>query len=231
MVPSRRGLRSRLTPVREILRRLDEVPVLEVVPEGDPRATVLVYHGLTACKETQRKELHDLAFAGYRAVGVDAVGHGERRRPGPGTHREVIEIVDATAAEVPRLLDRLGEGPFAIAGISMGGYVTFAAASREPRLRTAVSILGCPDWTVRGALPPDLASRSPHLRPEGFAHCRVFAWNAGRDVHVPPGPAREFLARLPGRHLYLEYPESEHFMREADWEDGWARTLSWLGEP
>lgn len=217
--------------MRENPRRLQEVPVLEVLPNGPARGTVLVYHGLAAAKETQRKELHALASAGYRAIGVDAVGHGERAGPNPQTHADVIALVEATAAEVPRLLDGLGEGPFAIAGISMGGFIAFAAAAREPRLRAAIPILGCPDWTFRGELPAELAARSPHHRPEAYAHCRVFAWNAGLDEHVPPGPAREFLARLPGRHLYREYAESGHFMREQDWEDGWDRTLAWLAEP
>ena len=43
------------------------------------RGTVIVHHGLSGQKEVHGRELVSLAAAGFLAVGVDAVGHGERR--------------------------------------------------------------------------------------------------------------------------------------------------------
>ena len=216
------------------------IPVLVREP-SEPRGTVFVFHGLHASKETQDKELQSLAAAGFRAVGVDAPGHGERPElegPGEGDFFvRLLHLVTLAVDEVPTLLDAF-PGPHGLVGISFGAYLTFAAAS-ETRVRAAVPILGSPDWTRRAApgppVPPHLAARSPHRSPERLAHTAVFAWNAGRDVHVPAEPARRFVEALPGRgHQYREYPESDHFMRPEDWEDGWSRTLQhlarWLGD-
>ena len=102
------------------------------------RGTILVYHGFRSCIEDQRIELRWLAKAGFLAVGVDAVGHGQRggmdleNLPSEG----VRELVVRTASEIPRLLLDLEEvqpalGPFGITGTSMGGYIAYEAVLRE----------------------------------------------------------------------------------------------------
>jgi len=51
------------------------------------------------------------------------------------------------------------------------------------------------------------------------------------DQHVSAQPAQDFLGHLQnteGQFEYREYPESDHFMRPQDWEDGWSRTLTWF---
>jgi fermentation-respiration switch protein FrsA (DUF1100 family) len=99
--------------------------------------------------------------------------------------------------------------------------LAFGAAAREPRLAAVVAILGDPRWCK-----PE-ASRFPNTP--------LFAWNGGRDQHVDPRGAREFIADLQrlhpnGPYRYSEFPESDHFMEPRDWEDGWAKTLSWFRE-
>ncbi|MBI2265239.1 MAG: hypothetical protein HYU64_08710 [Armatimonadetes bacterium] len=58
-------------------------PALLVYKENLEKAaikgTILFYHGLSAAKETNLKELRSLADAGFLAVGLDNIGHGERR--------------------------------------------------------------------------------------------------------------------------------------------------------
>ena len=54
--------------------RLGTAPALIVRPEGEPRATLLWYHGLGVSKETHLPELERFARAGILAVGVDAAG-------------------------------------------------------------------------------------------------------------------------------------------------------------
>lgn len=222
------------------------IPLWIHEPDEAARATVLVYHGLSASKDIQGKELSSMARRGLRAVGIDAVGHGERAfddlpaRLADDGPRALLEIVTATAAEVPHLLDALAGGePFGITGISMGGYIAFAAVIADERLRRAVPILANPDWSrLRGVPEAHLepwVRMSPARRPEAFENKWVLAMNAARDVHVPPAPAREFMARLrerwphqAERYVYREYPESEHMMRPDDWEDLWRRAEDWF---
>ena len=120
---------------------LQGTPVLIAGRPENCRGTVLVYHGLTASKETQEKELNDLAYRGFLAVGVDAVGHGERRYPdfeermsGDDFHLKFLEMVAQSVDEIPDLLTELRHrypscGAFGLTGISMGGYIAFAAAA------------------------------------------------------------------------------------------------------
>lgn len=212
------------------------------------RGTVLVYHGLNASKEVQRKECEALAEAGLLAVAVDAVGHGERRFPNLDAQlsssyvfHNLLDMVNRSANEVPAIVGALEGllgsrvGRFGLVGISMGGYIAFAAAAREPRLAAIAPVLGSPDWRI-GAWPDDpLLERSPHLTPQVFAPKALLVLNAGRDRSVPPTASRRFVEELrphyrdvPDRLDYREYSESEHAMREQDWNDLWPRVVRWM---
>ena len=207
------------------------IPLLTLAESAGPRAAVLFYHGLHSEKATHRKELDSLAARGFLAVGVDAVGHGERRIVDLSAFlnrdelmTQFTKLLRPSVEEVPLLVDYLiseGHGPIGLAGISFGGMLAFGAAAREPRLAAAVAILGDPSWCR-----PD---------PAQYVGAPLFAWNGGRDQHVAPAGAREFVRELQqlhpsGRFEYREYPNSDHFMEPNDWDDGWARTLSWFEE-
>lgn len=207
------------------------IPLLTLANGSGPRPAVLFYHGLHSDKETHRKELESLAAHGFLAVGVDAVGHGERRIADLSAFlnradlmTQVAKLLRPSIEEVPLLVDYLtaeGHQPIGLAGISFGGMLAFGAVAREPRLRAVVAILGDPRWCE-----PD---------PAAYAATPLFAWNGGRDQHVDPKGAREFLRELRDRNptaafQYREYPQSDHFMEPADWNDGWRETLSWLEE-
>ncbi len=202
------------------------------------RGVVLVYHGLYADKETQRKELNSLGEAGFLAVGVDAVGHGERRHGDlpdrmrtDERKRYFLDLVRASTEEIPGLVQALRglmkeECGFGITGISMGGYIAYGAALQEKSLKACVPILGSPDWGGKN---------SPHHRSQEFWPVALLAHNAGQDKNVPPQQSAQFVEKLrpfykddPGRCAYFEYPESDHFMREQDWHLLWQRTVHWF---
>lgn len=205
------------------------IPLLTIASGEEPRPVVFFYHGLHSSKETHRKELEDIARSGFLAVGVDAIAHGERGIDDLSAflnradlRMQVTKLLRPAAAEVPFLIDHFeasGYGPFGLAGISFGGMLAFGAAAGEPRLRAVVAILGDPDWC--------------DPTPSAFETTALLAWNGGRDQHVDPQGAREFLSTLrrihpDGEFEYREYPESDHFMEPDDWNDGWKATLAWF---
>lgn len=229
-------------------------PVLGVFAGERQRAaqqgTVLFYHGLGSSKDQQHKELCSLAERGFLAIGVDNIGHGERRYAdfdwrfsgaNPHAERALLEAVAQTALEVPKLVQALIEAGWVqsdklgLVGVSMGGYIAYAAALQEPRLKAVSVILGSPEWW-EAELPAELSGvTSPHLHPERFFPTALLSQNAGQDSSVPPHFARQFHQQLvahyhpaPERQAYCEYPESGHFMREADWEACWENNLRWL---
>lgn len=214
---------------------------------GKFRGTVLLYHGLGASKDSNRAELASLADKGFLAVGIDAIAHGERRAT-DFDHQTaqgfstMLRWINESAREVPVVIDALTEligpglGKIGMTGISMGGYITYAAALREPRLEALVPILGCPDWTRGGhELDAQVAETSPHKSPQAFQSRALLALNAGQDESVKPEHSRNFIASLkplftaaPHRLEYVEYPDSGHFMKDSDWKALWGRTTEWF---
>ena len=225
--------------------RFGHVPALVVV-EGDlgtaaEKGCVLFFHGLGASKDVQRPDLESLAAQGYLVIGVDSVGHGERRYPdfderlsktNPDFTLEFLNVVLETAREIPFLIHGLEQaglvrnGRVGIAGISQGGFITYTAVTLEPRLKVAVSIVGSPEWPLEWP-------ESPHLHLGAFNRVCLLSQNATKDELVPSHHARDFHRRCErlypdhaARSAYAEYA-SDHLL-EADWDVLWARTLAWF---
>ena len=207
------------------------------------KGCILFYHGLGASKDSQLKELQDLADRGFLAVGIDNVGHGERRYPdfderfsgdSADVERELQAAVLESAREIPVIIGRLRQkrlivrGKIGVIGISMGGFIVYTAISLVPELRVAASILGSPEWRVD-------RPESPHHHLGAFSAIRLLSQNAGCDRAVPPQHARLFHQRLKEyypdseeRFEYIEYSRSGHFMREDDWNVCWAKAVGWF---
>ena len=206
-------------------RTVGGVPLLLAFPAtGDaPHPVVFWFHGFGVDKEVHRKELEQLAQAGFLAVGVDAAGHGERRLPDlderqAAPHeqalRTMIQLVTHTADELPAVVRALAEDGLADAervgavGVSMGGYLVYRAVLVEPSIRAAVAILGSPEW-------PE--GDSPHHHIDGFRHTALLSITAGRDENVPPAAARDLHRRLATEHpeavqRYVELTDDVHLM-------------------
>ena len=223
-------------------RTLAGVPVLlahRAEHEG-PLPVVLWFHGFRAAAADNRGELARIAAEGFLAVGVDAVGHGERRDPelaariaaSPrGALPVMLAQADATAAELPALVRALaGAGigdpsRVSLVGVSMGGFLTYRAAPVLTGLRAAVALLGSPEWP---------GGESPHRRPHAFHGVALLSITAARDASVPPEAARRFHAGLatshpdPARARYLELPDAEHLMSGEQWEAAMTAMVDWL---
>ncbi|HYI01341.1 alpha/beta hydrolase family protein [Hyalangium sp.] len=227
------------------------IPVLKLHYEPRPGPAVIVLHGLGVDTDSVRHELHALADRGLTAVGMDAPHHGARRDRwldemgslGPSEyHERLLHIILESAPDVSRLIDHLtyeGHGPIGLAGISLGAYTALTVAARDSRVRATVSILGSPDWTPSHAPMThalyELMQHAPVHRPQDLARNPLLFLNGGRDHLVLPHWARDFTWRVReqypwlGQHVeYVEYPESEHFVRPQDWGDLWWRALNFL---
>lgn len=105
-----------------------------VDPKLPPRATIFVLHGIRDKKDNLRHFAEHLSEAGYRAVLVDARGHGASTGQwltyGVQESRDLSRLVDALAVD----------GPVGVMGISYGGATAIEWAARDPRVRAAVAV-------------------------------------------------------------------------------------------
>lgn len=216
------------------------IPLWLLAPEPF-RSAVLLYHGLHSGKDAHEKEMRSLGQAGFLAVGIDAVGHGERHRVLDWADPVVrYQTLRETALELPTVVSHLRHRfphlhKVGAVGISLGGFTLFSAlAEHDEQLEAVVTLLGSPRW--KGLAPePGLWQHSPHHVPEWFPPTALLIQNAGRDEHVATSDARDFARDLqryyhqtPDRLAYREYPRSGHFMEPDEWEQAWSATLAWF---
>jgi uncharacterized protein len=227
--------------------RLADVPAVlyfrESLEKAGEKGTILFYHGLLSTKDANGKELSSIASHGFLAVGLDNIGHGERRFPDFDEYftsknadfgTRFIKAVQDTVNEIPAIIDELIARGYSkaermgITGISMGGFITYGAVLADKRIKVAAPILGNPRWPL-----PD--HQNPCKKADCFFPTALLAQNAGDDEHVPPRFAREFhelllplYAQAPERLMYIEFPGERHFMSEGAWNELWDNTIDWF---
>lgn len=104
------------------------------VSDSGQGPVIVMLHALLLDHTMFDAQSQAIASQGYRVITPSYAGHGRSRRvEGPPT-------VDAMAEQVFSLLDDLGVNePVVLGGLSMGGYVTFAAWQRYPgRIRSMI---------------------------------------------------------------------------------------------
>jgi len=213
-----------------------------------------VLHGLGSHKERMLTGLYDLARAGLRAIAIDLRLHGER--PGADTREgrlqtdffgTTTELLLGTAADVTLAIDyyaaKFAPAKAGIHGISMGGYVTFAALLSEPRLLAAAVALGSPDWLAplrafglgpghpaydlaAGQSPLEVAAGVYPPRPLLMLHGTEDTTVSVEGVIALEERLRPAYAAHPERLSLVLFPELGHSYTD----EMQARSVAWLAE-
>jgi len=112
----------------------NETPHFDHVSDQGQGPVVVMLHALMLDHTMFDDQSEALARAGYRVITPSYGGHGRSKRVANQP------TVDAMAAQVFELLDQLGiEEKVTLGGLSMGGYVTFAAWEKfRPRIGSLV---------------------------------------------------------------------------------------------
>jgi pimeloyl-ACP methyl ester carboxylesterase len=190
--------------------------------------------------------LYAFARRGLRAVSLDARLHG--LRTGHETREQrlqsdylgtMAEIIEGTTQDLSLLLEAVGVTRAAIHGVSLGGYIAFAAMADDPRFIAGAVAIGSPDWleTLRdaGMTPGNpiydaVASRSPLERASVFPPRPLLMLHGDQDATVSVHGVQEMQKALapiyqdfPERLQLVIYPGLDHVYtddmmeRSADW--------------
>jgi 3-oxoadipate enol-lactonase len=108
----------------------------EVAGEGPP---IVLCHGITATRRYVHHGSRALERAGHRVITYDARGHGESDPAPAGQGYGYPRLVDDLERVVA---EQVGEGPFVLAGHSMGAHTAVAYALRHPDRLTGLAAIG-----------------------------------------------------------------------------------------
>ena len=97
---------------------------------------VLLVHGFPQFWWTWRRQLVDLADAGFRAVAVDLRGYGATDKPPRGYDAPNL------AADMAQLVTALGETSALVVANDIGGLLAWTMAARHPQVVRGLAILG-----------------------------------------------------------------------------------------
>jgi hypothetical protein len=181
------------------------------LPEGPPAGGVVVLHGADSEKESHYGFARMCRAAGLAAVCFDQRGHGES--PGALDGRMISDVV-AMAALLP-------EGPLALRGSSMGGWLALAAAGT---VGAAAVVAICPapsDGLARGLQEGRFAFTVDEPAIQGLLEVvdlpgaaaalgeRLLLMHAEGDDVVPVEHSRELHEAAPGSRL-VTVPGGHH---------------------
>lgn len=97
---------------------------------------LLLLHGFPQFWWTWRRQLTDLADAGFRAVAVDLRGYGASDKPPRGYDAPTL------AADMAQLVTSLGERDAVVVGNDVGGLLAWTMAAQHPRVVRRLAVLG-----------------------------------------------------------------------------------------
>jgi alpha-beta hydrolase superfamily lysophospholipase len=163
------GAMNHPLPAPPELGELNGLAYALFLPEGEPRAGVVVLHGGASAKESHFDFARGCRADGIAALAYDARGHGRSEGAfGPGAIDDVLAMVDMLRWHTERV---------ALRGSSLGGFEALHAGARDRTICAVVAICPAPEELLLLSLRSD--------EPLGF-RCDVHAsreWLASLDIH------------------------------------------------
>jgi alpha-beta hydrolase superfamily lysophospholipase len=137
------GAMEHPVPAPPELGELDGLAYALFLPEGEPRAGVVILHGAGSAKESHFDFARGCRADGIASIAYDARGHGRSQGDfGPSAIDDVLTMVE---------LLRSHAEPIALRGSSMGGFQALHAGARDHGLCAVVAICPAPeDLLLRG---------------------------------------------------------------------------------
>jgi len=137
----------------------ERIPANFFYKEGAAKPIVFCQHGFTGIKESMLSTCLRLADAGFFAVAIDAVKHGERVDPNLLANlREnfapFFEILLGTVKDVGKVIEHLEDNVNAdvervgMMGVSMGGIITLLTAAVNQKVKAIASVIGGANFPV-----------------------------------------------------------------------------------
>lgn len=202
---------------------IGEVPVLVSRPGGHERAPlVLLSHWFSGSKEGWSDRFDELNEKGYVAAALDNRLHGERAGAGfgslmPGGKLDVPSlrrVMQETAADISDLIDHFSQDDsvdcdrIGVVGISMGGFVGYAALVNDARIKVATPIIASPYWgDIPGDTPVDLDA-------EAEADLADFSRRNEPAAHKESIPPRALLMQIGADDVHYKRARVELFYDE-----------------
>jgi pimeloyl-ACP methyl ester carboxylesterase len=178
---------------------------------GEPRASVVLVHGLAATKDNP--ELVAVATAlqdrGFDVLAYDARGHGESSG--------ICTLGDDERHDVAAAVAHAGSSglPVVVVGASMGGIAVLRHAADDPTLAGVVTVSTPADWRLHRSPGTLLLTGMIRTRPGRAFAARLFRVRLSPHW-TDPEPPRALAARVVSP-LAVVHGERDHFIpaREA----------------
>jgi NAD+ synthase len=121
-----------------------DTQILNYVVEGEGPPVILI-HGMSASLSDWWRLMPLLVSAGYQAIAVDMLGHGDSHKPDDPKHYSTKVVYEA----LETWIDQLGiETPFYLIGHSLGGYMSLTYALKNPD-RVKAMVLVNPLYSIK----------------------------------------------------------------------------------
>ena len=212
-------------PAPPELGELDGLAYALFLPEGEPRAGVVILHGAGSAKESHFDFARGCRADGMAALAYDARGHGRSAGEfGPGAIDDALAMVE---------LLRGFAGAVALRGSSMGGFQALHAGARDHELCAVVAICPAPDdlllrglrsgeelrfrcdvpataawletldvYDAVGRLGPETALLLLHARGD-----EQIPWTVSEELHAAAHDPKRLLVLPGGHHRSLQHDE------------------------
>jgi fermentation-respiration switch protein FrsA (DUF1100 family) len=226
-------------------QQIDSIPVLHLVKDTikEQKLPFIIFiHGFESAKEHNLHYAYLLAEKGFRVVLPEAKYHGEREDNISQTERMFLfwDVIIQTIHELNTIknfyvqAEQANEKSIGVVGTSMGGIITLGALTQYEWIRTAVSLMGSPNYVkfakaqiehfreIGAHIPfSDVQLKEQYqalepydlsLQPYKLNDRPLMFWHGKKDKMVPYDPTFAFYNQV--KDQYKGNPDSIYFLTD-----------------